>query len=62
MIRLVGKFRFTVVSSVYLVERAGSHGTNEVWASFHFSLAYSALASFRMGTSGSASFQRVRKS
>jgi hypothetical protein len=26
------------------------------------SLAYSALASFRMGTSGSASFQRVRKS
>jgi hypothetical protein len=28
----------------------------------HCSFAYSALASFRMGMSGSASFQRVRKS
>jgi hypothetical protein len=28
----------------------------------HCSLAYSALACFRMGMSGSASFQRVRKS
>jgi hypothetical protein len=29
---------------------------------FHFSFAYSALASFRTGMSGSASFQSVRKS
>jgi len=28
----------------------------------YFNFAYSALASFRMGMSGSASFQRVRKS
>jgi hypothetical protein len=28
----------------------------------YWSFAYSALASFRMGMSGSASFQRVRKS
>jgi hypothetical protein len=28
----------------------------------YFNFAYSALASFRMGTSGSASFQSVRKS
>ena len=30
--------------------------------SSHCSFAYSALASFRMGMSGSASFQRARKS
>jgi hypothetical protein len=33
----------------------------EVNVPAHFSLAYSALACFRMGMSGSASFQRARK-
>jgi hypothetical protein len=32
------------------------------FADFHCNFAYSALASFRMGTSGSASFHSVRKS
>ncbi len=57
MIRLVGKFGFEAVRRVYLVERAGSHPQWRSLGEFHCSLAYSALACFRMGTVGVGVFQ-----
>jgi hypothetical protein len=52
------------VRAIQIVRRMGFYrGKPEMKADLpaHWSFAYSVLASFRMGMSGSASFRRVRK-
>ena len=56
------KFANVLVSRVYLVERAGSQPAVAKSGRVHCNFAYSALACFRMGMSGSASFQMVKQS